>query len=169
VHALRAWIVPSRNELLGVFACEQILVIPLFEGAHDGRVPVFDVESTSEAHTPIVVYLIGVGEIRVAALLLDTGGGWELYYASPIWNQVGHRWGISSAAHGIRERHAAATTSASNSAATLTPTLTSTSRIENPHGCKRLLHWDGNLLDGRDTEWFAWNKGMGVLGWGRHE
>jgi hypothetical protein len=47
--------------------------------------------------------------------------------------------------------------------------LTSMSRIENPRGCEWLLHRDGNLLDGQDTERFAWNKGMGVLGWGRHE
>jgi hypothetical protein len=87
VHTFRAWIVPRRDELLGIFACEGILVIPLFEGARDGCVPVFDVESTLEA-----VYLIHVGEIRVAALLLDTRGGWELWYASPVWNQVGHRW-----------------------------------------------------------------------------
>jgi hypothetical protein len=144
-------------------------VITLFEGARDGRVPIFDVESTSEAHIPIVVYLIDVGEIRVAALLLDTRGGWELCYASPVWNQVVHRWGIFSAALGICKRHAAATSSASNSAATLTPTLTSTSHIENPCGCKWLLHWVGNLLDGRDNEKVVWNKGTGVLGRGRHE
>jgi len=168
VHAFCAWIVPHHDELLGVFAREGILVIPPFEGARDGRVPVFDVESPSEAHIPIVVYLIDVGEIRVAALLLDTGGGWELSCASPVWSQVGHRWGIFSAAHGICEWHAAATASASAEAVTATRTLTSTSRVENPHGCKRLLHWDGHLLDGQDTERFAWNKVMGVLGRGRH-
>ncbi len=92
MHTFRARIVPCRDELLAVFAREGILVIPLFEGARDGCVPVFDVESTLEAHIPIDVYLIHVGEIRVAALLLDTGGGWELWYASPVWNQVGHRW-----------------------------------------------------------------------------
>jgi hypothetical protein len=53
-------------------------VIPLFEGAGDGPVPVFDVKCKLEAHNPIVVYLIDVGENWVAALLLDTGGGWEL-------------------------------------------------------------------------------------------
>ncbi len=169
MHAFCARIVPRRNELLGVFACEQILVIPLFEGAHDGRMPVVDVEHTSEVHIPIVVYLIDVGEIRVAVLLLETRGGWGLCYASPVWNQVVHRWGVSSAAYGIRKRRAAATTSASNLATTSTPTLSSTSRVENPCGCKWLLHRDGNLLDGWGTEQFSWNKGMGVLSQGRHE
>jgi hypothetical protein len=93
VHAFCARIVSHCNELVGIFACEQILVIPLFEGAWDGRVPIFDVESASEAHIPIVVYLIDVGEIQVAALLLDTGGGCELYCASLVWNQIGHYWG----------------------------------------------------------------------------
>ncbi len=152
MHAFGAQIVPCRNELVGIFVCEQILAIPLFEGARDRRVPIFDVKSASEAHIPIVVYLLDVGEIWVAALLLDTGGSCELCCASPVWNQVGHRWGISSAVHGIHEWHVAATTSASNSAVTLTPTLTSTSRVEISHGCKRLLYRDGNLLDGRDTE-----------------
>jgi hypothetical protein len=86
VHTLCAWIISHGNELLGILACEQILVIPLFEGARDGRVPVFDVKSTSEAHIPIVVYLIDVGEIQVVVLLLDTGSGWELCKASAIQN-----------------------------------------------------------------------------------
>jgi hypothetical protein len=169
VHTFRARIIPCCNELLGVLACEQILVIQLFEGACDERVSIFDVESTSEAHIPIVVYLIDVGKIQVAALLLDTGGGRELCDASPVWNQVGHCLDGSCATHGIRKWHAAATVSASTAAATTTPTLTSTSRIENPCGCKQLLHQDGNLLDGRESERFAWNKGMGVLSQGRHE
>jgi hypothetical protein len=169
VHAFCAWIIPRRDELLGTFACEQILVIPLFEGAHDRCVPILDVKSTLEAHIPIVVYLIDVGEIWVVALLLDTGGSWELCYASLVWNQVGHCWGISSAMHGIYKQRAAATSSASDSAVTLPPTLTSMSRIKNPHGCERLLHWDSNLLDGRETERFAWNKGTSVLGRGRNE
>jgi hypothetical protein len=168
VHTFCAWIVPRHDGLLGIFAREQILVIPLFEGARDGHVPVFNVKSTSEAHIPIVVYLVDVGEIWVAVLLLDTGGSRELCDASPVWNQVGHCWDCSCAMHGICEWHAAATASVSTAAATATPTLTSTSRVENPRGCKRLLHWDGNLLDGRDSEWFAWNKGTGVLGQGMH-
>jgi hypothetical protein len=49
-----------QNELLGVFADEGILVIPLFEGARDRCVPIFDVKSTSNAHIPIVMYLIDV-------------------------------------------------------------------------------------------------------------
>ncbi len=105
----------------------------------------------------------------VAALLFDTGGGQELCDTSPIWNQVGHCWGGFCAAHGVRKQRVAATASASTAVATATPMLTSTSRVENPRGCKRLLHWDDHLLDGRDTEWFAWNKGMGVLGQGRHK
>jgi hypothetical protein len=84
VHTFHARIVPRCDELLGIFACEGILVIRLFEGACDGRVPVFDVKLTLEAHIPIVVYLIDVGEIRIPALLLDTGGGCELCYASPV-------------------------------------------------------------------------------------
>jgi hypothetical protein len=86
VHTFCARIIPRRDELLSIFACEQILVIPLFEGARDSRVPIFNVKSTSEAHIPIVVYLIDVGEIWVAALLLDAGGGRELCDASSIWN-----------------------------------------------------------------------------------
>jgi hypothetical protein len=144
-------------------------VIPPFEGARDGRVSIFDVKSTSEAHIPIVVYLIDVGEIQVAALLLDTGGSWELCYTFPVLNQVGRPWGSSSAMHGIRKWRAAATASASTAAATATPTLTSTSRVENPCGCKWLLRWDSHLLDRQDTERFVWNKGMGVLGRRRHE
>ncbi len=169
MHTFCARIVPRRNELLGIFTHEGILVIPHFEGARDRCVPIFDVESTSEAHIPIVVYLIDVGEIWVLALLLDTRGGWELCYASPIWNQAGYCWGGSSATHGIHEWRAAATASAFTAAATSTPTLTSTSHNENPRGCEWLLHRDGHLLDGRDTEWFVWNKGTNVLGRGRHK
>ncbi len=155
MHTFRARIVHRCNELLGIFGHEGILVIPLFEGARDRCLPVFDVESTLEAHIPIIVYLIDVEEIWVATLLLDTQGGWELCYASPVWNQVGHHWGGSSAMHGIREQCAAVTASTSTAAATVTPMLTSMSCVENPRGCKRLLHWDSNLLDGRDSEWFA--------------
>jgi hypothetical protein len=38
-------------------------VVPPFERARDGRVPAFDVETTTEACIPIVVYFIDVGEI----------------------------------------------------------------------------------------------------------
>jgi hypothetical protein len=60
---------------LCISACEQILVVPPFEGAHDGRVPVFNVKTTTEAYIPIVVYFIDVGEIEFFAPLLHSGGG----------------------------------------------------------------------------------------------
>jgi hypothetical protein len=86
VHTLCAWIVSRGNDLLGILAHERILVIPLFEGARDGHVPVFDVKSTLEAHIPIVVYLIDVGEIWVAVLLLVIRSGRKLCEASAIRN-----------------------------------------------------------------------------------
>jgi hypothetical protein len=70
VHTLSARIVPRRNELLCVLAGEQILVVPPFELARDGRVPVFNIKAATETHIPVVVDLIYVGEIRVPALLL---------------------------------------------------------------------------------------------------
>ena len=56
----------------------------------------------------------------------------------------------------------AATAAASTVATTTNHTLTPTSRVVHPRGCKRLLHRDGNMLDGRD-------KGTRVLGRGRYD
>jgi hypothetical protein len=50
-------------------------VVPPFEGARDGRVPIFDVETIAEAYILIVVYFIDVGEIWFLAPLLHSGGG----------------------------------------------------------------------------------------------
>ncbi len=75
MHTFCARIVSCRNELLCVSTCERILVVPPFEGACDGRVPVFDVEATTEAYIPIVVYFIDIGEIQFFELLPHFWGG----------------------------------------------------------------------------------------------
>ncbi len=63
VHTLSARIVPRRNELLCVPAGEQILVVPTFKWARDGRVPICNIKAATETHIPVVVDLIYVGEI----------------------------------------------------------------------------------------------------------
>ncbi len=75
MHTFCAWIVSHRNELLCVSACEQILVVPPFEGACAGRVTVFDVKTTTEAYIPIVVHFIDVGGILFLCVAVAFLGG----------------------------------------------------------------------------------------------
>ncbi len=75
MHTFYPWIVSRRNELLCISVCEQILVVPLFEEARDGRVPVFNVKTTTEAYIPIVVYFIDVGEIQFFCTAVAFRGG----------------------------------------------------------------------------------------------
>ncbi len=168
VHTLSAWIVPRRNELLCVLAGERILVVPPFEWARDGCVPVFNIKAATEAHIPVVVDLIYVGEIRVSALLLlHTCGG--LCDAAAIRNHCSDRLGSSCSTHSACKRCTAATTTAPTASATAPRPLSSTPAGVSSNGRERLLHWDSNLLDGRHMKLFARGKGSRVVYLGRDD
>jgi hypothetical protein len=157
VHTLSARIVPCRNELLCILAGERILVVPPFEWARDGRVPVFNIKAAIETHIPVVVDLIYVGEIRVSALLLlHTCGG--LYDPAAIRNHCSNRLGSSCSTHSVCKRCTAATTTAPTAAATALRPLSSTPSGVNSNGRERLLHRDSDLLDGRHMKLFARGK-----------
>ncbi len=166
VHTLSAWIVPRRNELLCVLAGEQILVVLLFEWAHDGHVPVLNIKAASETHIPVVVDLIYVGEIWVPALLLLLTCG-EPCDAAAITNHCSNRLGSSCSMHSVCKRCMAATTTAPIVAATAPRPLSSTPAGVSSNGQERLLHRDSNLLDGRHMKLFAWGKGSRVSCLGR--
>jgi hypothetical protein len=166
VHTLSAWIVPCRYELLCVLAGEQILVVPPFEWARDGRVLVFNIKAATETHIPVVVDLIYVGEIWVPALLLSpTCGG--LCDAAAMKNHCSNRLGSSCSMHSVCKRCMAVTTTAPTAAVTAPRLLSSTPAGVSSNGQERLLHWDSNLLDGRHMKLFARGKGSRVLCLGR--
>ncbi len=161
VHTLSARIVPCRNELLCVLAGEQILVVPPFEWARDGHVPVFNIKAATETHIPVVVDLIYVGEIWVPALLLlHTCGG--LCDAAAIRNHCSNRLGCSCSTHSVCKHCMAAATTAPTAAATVPRLLSSTPAGVSSNGRERLLHRDSNLLDGRHMKLFARGKGSRV-------
>jgi hypothetical protein len=161
VHTLSAWIVPHCNELLCVLAGEQILVVPPFEWARDGRVPIFNIKAAAETHIPVVVDLIYVGEIWVPALLLlHTCGG--LCDAAAIRNHCSDRLGSSCSTHSVCKRCMAATTMAPTAAATASRLLFSTPAGVSSNCQERLLHRDSNLLDGRHMKLLARGKGLRV-------
>ncbi len=168
VHTLSARIVLRCNELLCVLVGEQILVVPPFEWARDGGVPVFNIKAATETHIPVVVDLIYVGEIRVPTLLLlHTCGG--LCDAAAIRNHCSDRLGGSCSMHSICKRCTAATTTAPTVAMTVHRLLSSTPAGVSSNGRERLLHWDSNLLDGRHMKLFTWGKGSCVLCLGRDD
>ncbi len=166
VHTLSARIVPRRNELLCVLAGEQILVVPPFEWARDGRVPVFNIKAATETYIPVVVDHIYVGEIRVPALLLlHTCEG--LCDANAIRNHCSDRLGSSCSTHSVCKRCTAATTMAPTAAMITHRPLSSTPAGVSSNGQERLLHWDSNLLDGQHVKLLARGKGSHVLCLGR--
>ncbi len=168
VHTLSAWIVPRRNELLCVPTGERILVVPPFEWARDGRVPVFNIKAAMETHIPVVVNLIYVGEIWVPALLLlHMCGG--LCDAATIRNHCSDMLGSSCSTHSICKRCMAATTMAPTAAATAPRPLSSTPAGVSSNGQERLLHWDSDLLDGQHMKLFARGKGSCVSCLGRDD
>ncbi len=60
MHTLCARVLPRCNELLCIFVCKLILVVPFFERARAGRVPVLDIKAATEANIPIVVDVVHV-------------------------------------------------------------------------------------------------------------
>ncbi len=60
MHPPGARVIPRRNELLGILAYQQHLVVCLFEGAREGRVPILDVESARETNIPIAEPLVNI-------------------------------------------------------------------------------------------------------------
>jgi hypothetical protein len=168
VHTLSARIVPPRNELLCILAGERILVVPPFEWAHDGCVPVFNIKAAMETHIPVVVDLIYVGEIWVPVLLLlHTCGG--LCDAATIRNHCSDRLGSSCSTHSICKRCMAVTTTAPTAAATAPRPLSPTLAGVSSNGREKLLHRDSDLPDGRHMKLFARGKGLRVLFLGRDD
>ncbi len=60
MHPPGARVIPRRNELLGILAYEQRVVVCLFEGAREGHVPILDVESARETNIPIAEPLVNI-------------------------------------------------------------------------------------------------------------
>ncbi len=60
MHPPGARVIPRRNELLGILAYKRRLVVCLFEGAREGRVPILDVKSARETNVPIVEPLVNI-------------------------------------------------------------------------------------------------------------
>ncbi len=60
MHPPGAWVIPRHDELLGILTYEQRLVVGLFEGAREGRVPILDVESARETNVPIAELLVNI-------------------------------------------------------------------------------------------------------------
>jgi hypothetical protein len=149
VHTLCAQIISRRNGLLCISTCERILVVPPFEGACDGHVPVFNVKTTTEAYIPIVVYFIDVGEIQFFAPLLHSGGGavqCRLHTAS-CWSSS--RWLLCLALH---------------------PQMAcGCARLGIHLGCDRDLHTDLPILRGMPLQLkMAAVSGQQSVGWAGH-
>ncbi len=60
MHPPGARIIPHRDELLGILTYERRLVVCLFEGTREGRVPILDVKSARETNVPIAEPLVNI-------------------------------------------------------------------------------------------------------------
>jgi hypothetical protein len=162
VHTLCAQVIPCRNELLRIFACEGCLVVYLPEWAREGSVSNFNIKMAQETNIPIIIPFVYVG-MWVAMLLYHISSG-----RSPKKNHLAwHHHLCPCSTHVVHEQIVASSPSSHPS---LSLTATSTSRcasgVESTHVKWLLLYWHYNLLDGDNLKWFAWYKSLRGLGWG---
>jgi hypothetical protein len=163
VHTLCAQVIPCRDELLHIFACECCLLVHLPEQAREGTVSVFNIKNAQQTHIPIIIPFVYVGMGWVAMLLYHISSG-----QSPIRNHLArHHPLCPCCTHVVREWIAALSPS-SHPSLSLTATSTSccASGIESTHKEWLLLHWHYNLLDGGNLKWFALHKLLSSLGRG---